>query len=160
MRSVFCPPVPAVGPGSHGNGSGAKISAGSHSKSAPETTSRVSPDAIGITKPYKFIGLGAIDITKTYKFVGLGAIGITKPYKFIRFGPPPRKSQLSLLFLPMAWGSPVPPVAAVGSGAHPASGQVSRAGFGSIWAQLTFAFQVYIILGLCRFAPDQENKEK
>ncbi len=39
-----------------------------------------------VTKPYKFIGLGAMDVTKPYKFIGFGAMDVTEPYKFIGFG--------------------------------------------------------------------------
>jgi hypothetical protein len=27
-----------------------------------------------VTKPYKFIGLGALNVTKPYKFIGFGAL--------------------------------------------------------------------------------------
>ncbi len=53
-----------------------------------------------VTKPFKFIGLGAMDDTKPFacigfaamdatkrcKFIGFGAMDATKPYKFIGFG--------------------------------------------------------------------------
>ena len=39
-----------------------------------------------VTKPYKFIGLGAMGVTKPYKCIGLGAMDVTKPCKFIGFG--------------------------------------------------------------------------
>ncbi len=31
-----------------------------------------------VTKPYKFIGIGAMDVTKPYKFIGFGAISPTQ----------------------------------------------------------------------------------
>ncbi len=35
--------------------------------------------ALHVTKPYKFIGLGAMDVTKPYKFIVFGAMDVTKP---------------------------------------------------------------------------------
>ncbi len=31
-----------------------------------------------VTKPYKFIGLGAMDVTKPYKVIGFGAMDVTE----------------------------------------------------------------------------------
>ena len=38
-----------------------------------------------VTKPFKFVGLGATDVTKPCKFITLGATDVAKPYKFARF---------------------------------------------------------------------------
>ncbi len=40
-----------------------------------------------VTRPYKFIGLGAMDVTKPHKFIGCWALDATKTYKFIGCGP-------------------------------------------------------------------------
>ncbi len=36
-----------------------------------------------VTKPYRFIGLGAMDVTKPYKFIRFGAMDVTKPDKLM-----------------------------------------------------------------------------
>ncbi len=38
-----------------------------------------------VTKPYKFIGLGAMDVTRPYEFIGFGDTHGPEPYKFIGF---------------------------------------------------------------------------
>ena len=42
--------------------------------------------AMGVTKPYEFIGSGAMEVTKPYEFIGFGAMEVTKPYEFIGSG--------------------------------------------------------------------------
>ena len=40
--------------------------------------------ALGVTKPYQFIGFGAMEVTKPCQFIGFGAMEV--PYQFVRFG--------------------------------------------------------------------------
>ncbi len=42
--------------------------------------------AMGVTKPYEFIGFGAMEVTAPYEFIGFGAMEVTAPYEFIGFG--------------------------------------------------------------------------
>ncbi len=42
---------------------------------------------VAVTKPYKFIGLGAMDVTKPYKFVGLEPVDVASPFELKGFRP-------------------------------------------------------------------------